>query len=149
MSARKTKGGVRARPAQGSRGMTCRLTIRLPGSPRTSIRAETALGAPGTKKGRTRGPVATKERAGRWAGVLAALGHPVRMRLVCLLLDGPATYEELTTTAGMRSGPLYFHIQQLRQAGLIAPRQRDRYELSRTGLAMGMLVKALLRTRMA
>lgn len=63
----------------------------------------------------------------------AAMGHADRVKMMRKLLDGPATYRALQRTSGLKAGPLYHHINQLRLAGLILPKQRDLYELTRGG----------------
>ena len=81
---------------------------------------------------------------------LAAVGHPVRARLLRFLLDGPATYKALRTDLQLAAGPLYHHINQLRLSGLILPKSRDLYELSRGGrnlLAVALAVAKLAQDR--
>lgn len=65
--------------------------------------------------------------------VWRVLGHAHRMRILGKLLAGPATYRSLQKATKLQAGPLYHHIAQLRLAGLILPKQRDLYELSRGG----------------
>lgn len=64
---------------------------------------------------------------------LAALGHSQRARMMVKLLEGPATYRTLQRLTKMKAGPLYYHINELRSAGLVMPKQRDLYELTRGG----------------
>ena len=64
---------------------------------------------------------------------MAAVGHSVRLMILGRLLEGPATYQSLKHTTKLKPGPLYHHINQLRLAGLILPKQRDLYELTRGG----------------
>ena len=73
---------------------------------------------------------------------MAAAGHEVRAKLMLKLLDGPATYCALKRATKLEAGPLYHHINQLRLAGLILPKQRDLYELTRGGrnLILAMMV---------
>ncbi len=75
-----------------------------------------------------------------------ALGHVQRMKIIRKLLDGPATYQALKRLTKLKPGPLYHHVNQLRLAGLILPRQRDLYELTRAGrnMVLAMLVLAPL-----
>ena len=63
----------------------------------------------------------------------AAIGHVSRARILTKLLEGPATYAALQRATKLKAGPLYHHINQLRLAGLILPKQRDLYELTRGG----------------
>ncbi|MBU0716604.1 MAG: hypothetical protein KJ749_00005, partial [Planctomycetes bacterium] len=81
---------------------------------------------------------------------LAAAGHPIRGRLLTKLLEGPATYRALQRTTKTKAGPLYHHINQLRLAGLIMPKQRDLYELTRAGrnlILVALAIKPLLNDR--
>ena len=71
--------------------------------------------------------------APRVCEAFAALGNSARVVILQLLLDGPATYRALQRTTGLAAGPLYHHVNQLRLAGLILPKQRDLYELTRGG----------------
>jgi len=50
-----------------------------------------------------------------------------------LLLQGPTVYRAVQRATKLLPGPLYHHINQLRLAGLILPKQRDLYELTRGG----------------
>ncbi len=79
-----------------------------------------------------------------------ALGHAQRLRILQRLLDGPATYQAVRRATGLKVGPLYHHINHLRLAGLIRPKQRDLYELTRGGrnLTLGaILLGSLARDR--
>lgn len=87
-------------------------------------------GAKVSKRATTRGALRVFPRTCR---VLAAVGHEQRVRLLAKLLEGPATYRALQRVTKLKAGPLYHHINQLRLAGLILPKQRDLYELTRGG----------------
>lgn len=79
---------------------------------------------------------------------MAAVGHPHRGKIMLKLLDGPATYRTLQKVTRLKAGPLYHHINQLRLAGLILPKQRDLYELTRGGrnlILAAMLLGPLIR----
>jgi len=103
--------------------------------------------------GRRRRPGASASR-GRNAGggrariapqtcrALAAIGHEQRVRVLVKLLEGPATYQALQKVTKLKAGPLYHHVNQLRLSGLIMPKQRDLYELTRGGrnLVLGAIV---------
>jgi hypothetical protein len=64
---------------------------------------------------------------------MAALGHVSRARMLLKMLEGPATYRALQRVSALKAGPLYHHVNHLRLAGLILPKQRDLYELTRGG----------------
>ncbi len=92
-----------------------------------------------------RGAVGKRKRAGAKAvgrvgrvathtcRALAAVGHSARAGIMGKLLEGPCTYRALQRVTGLKAGPLYHHVNQLRLAGLILPKQRDLYELTRGG----------------
>ena len=67
------------------------------------------------------------------AAVFSSLGHMNRLRIMIKLLEGSATYRSLQKTTGTKAGPLYHHINQMRLCGLIMPKERDLYELTRGG----------------
>ncbi len=74
---------------------------------------------------------------------LAAVGHPQRLNIMVKLLEGPATYRALQKVTKSKAGPLYHHVSQLRLAGLILPKQRDLYELTRGGRNLILTVAAV------
>ena len=58
--------------------------------------------------------------AGAVAGVLAALGSPVRVELVRRMLLGASTLAELQSVPGARTtGQVHHHLRELRAAGLV------------------------------
>jgi DNA-binding transcriptional ArsR family regulator len=62
------------------------------------------------------------------AGVLAALGHPVRLEILRRLLLGGQTIQELQEIPELgTSGQLYHHLRDLQAAGLVSQRRRGRY----------------------
>jgi len=103
-------------------------------------RAKARGGAGGTTRRATRvrdvGRVALPE-------VMAALGSPHRLRILMKLLEGPGTYQTLRKATGLQAGPLYHHIGQLRLAGLVGPKQRDLYELTRGGRNLALVAMVL------
>lgn len=76
----------------------------------------------------------------RFRQTLAALGHSARLRILETLLESPATYQTLKNATGLAAGPLYFHINQLRLAALILPKERNLYEITRGGRNLLALV---------
>lgn len=84
------------------------------------------------------------------ARVLGALGSTHRLRILFKLLEGAATYRTLQKVTGLKAGPLYHHISQLRLAELIGPKQRDLYDLTRAGrnvVVVASVLGALARDR--
>ncbi|MEE6296992.1 ArsR/SmtB family transcription factor [Georgenia wangjunii] len=64
------------------------------------------------------------------ADSLAALGHPVRLRLLGQVLSGARTVQELTGTEGIgTSGQVYHHVRQLVAAGWLRAAGGGRYEV--------------------
>lgn len=83
-------------------------------------------------------------RGGNWDAVsdaLSAAGHGQRLRIMAYLLEGPATYRALQNATGLAVGPLYHHIDRLRLAGLMEPKQRDLYTLTRAGRNLVLLAR--------
>ena len=101
-------------------------------------RTDTILARAGRKLGRG-------VRWARAAEALAAAGSLHRLRIMAYLLEGPATYRALQKTTGLRVGPLYHHIDRLRLAGLMGPKERDLYTLTRAGRNLILVVIAALR----
>ncbi|MFD3325156.1 ArsR/SmtB family transcription factor [Streptomyces sp. NPDC058701] len=67
---------------------------------------------------------------GRTAESLAALGSPVRLRLLREILAGRRTAAELTALDGVgTSGQVYHHLRQLTAAGWLHPAGRARHEV--------------------
>jgi hypothetical protein len=112
--------------------------------------------APGTGRGvgpeeaaaRAAKAFASRSSPSELAGLLAALASEHRLRILSKLLGGAATYRSLQKVTGLKAGPLYHHIANLRLASLVAPKQRDVYELTRAGrnvllaaLVLGPLAK--------
>jgi DNA-binding transcriptional ArsR family regulator len=67
------------------------------------------------------------------ARLLAAIAHPQRAEILLKLLGGEATHRSLAKTTGLKAGPLYHHLRELRMAGLIGPKVRDLYVLTARG----------------
>ncbi|MGI5145884.1 ArsR/SmtB family transcription factor [Plantactinospora sp. CA-294935] len=71
--------------------------------------------------------------AGDWSDVadsFAALGHPVRLRLLREILAGRRTVAELTALDGLgTTGQAYHHLRQLAAAGWLHSPGRGRYEV--------------------
>ena len=65
------------------------------------------------------------------AQVLVALGHPIRLQLVRLLLkEGATDRQTMQTAVGSQSaGRLYFHLNSLLAAGLVVQLRRGVYEI--------------------
>lgn len=66
-----------------------------------------------------------------WSGfdaVIAALGHPVRLRLLKLILGGKSSKAELEAAAEVgTSGQLYHHLKILQDAGWVRSLERGQY----------------------
>jgi DNA-binding HxlR family transcriptional regulator len=97
----------------------------------------------GAGSGAATRPFAKTKTVEYLARTLAAVGHPQRLAILGTLLDGPAVYRALQHITGLKVGPLYHHINQLRLAGLIMPKQRDLYELTRGGRNLILAAAAL------
>ena len=66
----------------------------------------------------------------RAADVLAALGHPIRLKLIQGILNGASTTAEIGTLEGLgTTGQLYHHLRALVAAGWLKSTGRGRYEV--------------------
>ena len=89
--------------------------------------------------------VARGLQADKLACLLAAVGHHQRIRIVLKLLGGEATHRLLAKATGLKAGPLYYHLRELRLAGLIGPKVRDLYVLTPKGQRALLAVLAMER----
>lgn len=73
--------------------------------------------------------------------VLAALGHPVRVRIVRGLLRGPRSTSELAEVAELAStGQLYHHLKALTHCGLVAQDGRGSYRIVPTAVVPAVVL---------
>ena len=115
------RAGNRADEVSGA----CEMAVAIP--TRSSDRgAKAPVG--GRKRARRARPLSAAT-----CQTVAAASHVVRARILTKLLEGPAVYRSLQRVTKLKAGPLYHHVNQLRLAGLIMPKQRDLYELTRGG----------------
>ncbi len=77
------------------------------------------------------------------AGILAALGSPVRLEIVRRLLLGGETAGELQEIPGLgTSGQLYHHLRDLQSAGLVVQRRRGRYAVAADKVVPALVIIA-------
>ncbi len=72
------------------------------------------------------------------AELFGNLAHPVRVRVLELLLDGPLLVRDLIADTGIEPANMSQHLAVLRRAGLVASERRDGgvyYSLSTTHVA--------------
>ncbi|MGF0313592.1 ArsR/SmtB family transcription factor [Rhodococcus sp. IEGM1428] len=63
--------------------------------------------------------------------VLAALGHPVRLQIVRMLLRGPANAADLHAAVGVgSSGQIYHHLKTLSSANIVEQHGRGDYRIA-------------------
>ncbi|GAB1824315.1 ArsR/SmtB family transcription factor [Herbidospora sp. RD11066] len=67
--------------------------------------------------------------------VLAAVGHPIRLRIIAELAPGRVHVSELARRIGVSRALLYMHLERLEKAGLV----EGRLELASDGKAMKYL----------
>lgn len=85
-------------------------------------------------------PFIIQQKSEKLAPLLAALGHPQRLAIVQLLLNGPRDRQTLQTHLGIPStGKFYHHLNSLIENGLIAQRSRGVYGIAKTA-AVPLLV---------
>jgi len=67
------------------------------------------------------------------AKLLSAFGHPQRIAIMKAIYTGAGSYGELRKRVGLKAGPMYHHLRELRLAGVLADGPRDVYRLTRRG----------------
>src|SRR5271166_2363246 len=68
-------------------------------------------------------PAALAEAAEQAADFLKSLANPVRLRILCLLVEGEAPVGELAEKLGARQSLISQHLALLRKDGLVRPRR--------------------------
>lgn len=131
------RGKARRRAVDRSRNsrrvrIAVRVDIRLSGTPLNDAVTATLEGS---GRGLEAAAKALVRRTApeRLATLVAGMAHKVRAAILMYLLGGPATHKALVARTGLDGGPLYHHLRELRSAGLIGPKQRDVYDLTRQG----------------
>jgi len=141
---RKTKS--RKRQESATAGFEVRLSINVSKCPDRDRKAIALMGKVRVNNGQSNGRRVTTmdidnaakrlsrgTNNGQIAYLLDALGHEQRIRILLKLLGGEATHKMLSKETGLKAGPLYHHIRELRTAGLVGPKVRDLYTLTRKG----------------
>ncbi len=78
------------------------------------------------------------------AAVLAALGHPVRLRIAAGLLDGSCCVGPMVDCLGLPQALVSRHLAILREAGVVEAERQGRQQIYRViHPAVGPLVAAL------
>ena len=101
-------------------------------------------GRGGTALSRQAKKLASPPRKKQISAILQAAASPHRIAILAELLQGPATYQALLKATGLKVGPLYHHINQLRMASLVAPKERDLYRLTNAGRNLLVILLAML-----
>lgn len=60
-------------------------------------------------------------------GVLKAMGHPVRLRILAMLRDGELCVCQMTALLGLATSTVSAHLADLRRAGLVNERKYGRW----------------------
>jgi predicted transcriptional regulator len=67
------------------------------------------------------------------ARLLSAFAHPQRVAIMKAIYTGAGTYAALRSKVGLKAGPMYHHLRELRLAGVLADGPRDVYRLTSKG----------------
>jgi ArsR family transcriptional regulator, virulence genes transcriptional regulator len=68
---------------------------------------------------------AMRRHAGEAAGMLRALSHEARLRVLCELVDGERTAGDLVARSGLSQSALSQHLAKLREEGLVTTRRES------------------------
>jgi len=107
--------------------------VELVAPSRSRSQRGSALPVASAERAQAARQVTRRSKADRLAGLLAALAHPQRLVILRVLLEGEATHKLLRKHTGLKAGPLYYHLRALRETGLIGPKVRDLYAITRRG----------------
>lgn len=83
----------------------------------------------------------------RIAKLCNAMANPRRVAMLKAIFTGAGSYAQLADTLGLKAGPLYHHVRELRLAGLLELARRDTYRLTQYGkyaLLLACLSESLL-----
>jgi hypothetical protein len=81
------------------------------------------------------------------AMLCSAMANPRRVAMLKAIFTGAGSYAALSETLGLKAGPLYHHVRELRLAGLLELAERDTYRLTEYGkyaLLLACLSQSLL-----
>ncbi len=67
------------------------------------------------------------------AKLLSGFGHPQRVAIAKAIFTGAGRYADLRERVGLKAGPMYHHLRELRLAGVLADGPRDVYRLTPQG----------------
>ena len=135
-----------ARPSRARHGCSAVISVTertAEGCERRKAELEILCDGANRRKPGSRPTKTPKRVSPQLCNALAAAGHPTRARILAKLLEGPSTYQAIKKSTRLEAGPLYHHINQLRVCGLLLPKQRDLYELTRGGRNLILAVMAL------
>lgn len=65
--------------------------------------------------------------------LFSAVASPRRLTMLKAMLAGADSYAKLRKAVGLSAGPLYYHLRELKSAGLVEEGQRDVYKLTQRG----------------
>jgi len=83
----------------------------------------------------------------RIAKLCNAMANARRVAMLKAIFTGSGSYAQLSEALGLKAGPLYHHVRELRLAGLLELAQRDTYRLTEYGkyaLLLACLSESLL-----
>lgn len=81
------------------------------------------------------------------AKLLSGFAHPQRVAIVKAIFTGAGTYADLRERVGLKAGPMYHHLRELRLAGVLADGPRDVYRLTQQGTDALMMACSLASIR--
>lgn len=65
--------------------------------------------------------------------LFSAIASPRRLTMLKAMMAGADSYAKLRKAVGLSAGPLYYHLRELKSAGLVEEGQRDVYKLTQRG----------------
>jgi len=77
--------------------------------------------------------------------LLSAVASPRRLTMLKAMLAGADSYAKLRKAVGLSAGPLYYHLRELKSAGLVQEGQRDVYLLTPRGKHLLLIADCAVR----
>ena len=77
--------------------------------------------------------------------LFSAIASSRRLTMLKAMMAGADSYAKLRKAVGLSAGPLYYHLRELKSAGLVAEGQRDVYKLTSRGQHLLLLADSAVK----
>jgi DNA-binding transcriptional ArsR family regulator len=77
--------------------------------------------------------------------IFSAIASPRRLTMLKAMMAGADSYAKLRKAVGLSAGPLYYHLRELKSAGLVEEGQRDVYKPTQRGRHLLLIADSSVR----